>query len=56
MFSLMREILRAWQDVLHSCGRFNMLGVRAREIVSRRETHAQFVRVVDFPALQGCQL
>ena len=28
--SLMREILHAWQDVTHSCGKFyiNVLGVR----------------------------
>ena len=45
MFSLMREILHAWRDVSHSCGIFYMLGVRAWEIVSRRETQAQCVRV-----------
>ena len=28
MFSLMCEILHAWRDVLHSCGRFYMPGVR----------------------------
>ena len=44
MFSLMREILHAWRDVSHSCGRFYILGVRAWEIVSRHETHAQCVR------------
>ena len=38
MLSLMRVILHAWQDFLHSCGRLYMLGVRASEIVSRRGT------------------
>ena len=46
----MREILHALRDVLHSFGRFYMLGVRACEIVSRHETHAQCVRV-DSPVL-----
>ena len=42
MFSMMREILHAWQDGSHSCGRFYMLGVRNS---ARRETHPQCVRV-----------
>ena len=41
----MRDILHAWRDVSHSCGRFYMLGVRAWEIVSTRDTHTQCVRV-----------
>ena len=45
MFSLMREILHAWWDVSHSCGRYYMFGVRAWETVSRSKTHAQCVRV-----------
>ena len=45
MFSLMCEILHALRDVLHSCGRFYMFGLRAWEIESRRETHDQCVRV-----------
>ena len=46
MFSpLMREILHAWRDFFHSCGRFYMLAGRAGEIVSRRETPSQCGRV-----------
>ena len=47
-FSLMGEILHAWQDILHSWGRFYMLGVRVWEIVSRHETRTQCV-IVDSP-------
>ena len=44
-FSLMREILHAWWDVLRWCGRFYMFGMRAWEIVSRRKTHTQCMRI-----------
>ena len=43
--SLMREILHAWRDFFHWCGRFYMLAGRAGEIVSRRETPSQCGRV-----------
>ena len=44
-FSLMRQILHAGGMFPHWSGRVYMLGVRAWEIVSMRETHAQCVRV-----------
>ena len=47
----MLEILHAWWDVSHSCGRLYMLGMRVWEIVSRCETQAQCVRV-DSPDLK----
>ena len=49
---LMREILHAWRDFFNWCGRFYMLGGRAREIVSRRETPSQCGRVGS-PVLRG---
>ena len=42
---LMWEILHAWRDFFHWCWRFYMLGGRAGEIVSRRETPSQCGRV-----------
>ena len=42
---LMREILHACRDFFHRCGRFYMIGGRAGEIVSRRETPSQCGRV-----------